>query len=48
MRRKCVGKGNFLIRLLFAIKETVEALTEFANHVHGNKAERMNSEKSFI
>jgi hypothetical protein len=47
-RRKCFGKGNFFIRLLLAINETVEALTALENHVQGNKAERRNREKSFI
>ena len=40
--------GNFFTRLLFEIKDTVEALTELENHVHGNKAERRKSGKSLI
>jgi hypothetical protein len=48
VRRKCFGNGNFLIRLLLAIMETVEALTEFANHVHGKRAARRKRGKSFF
>jgi len=46
MRRKCLGKGNFLIRLLLEINETVDALTELVNQVHGNNPERRKSENS--
>jgi len=48
VRRKCLGKGNFLIRLRLPINETVEALTEFENHVHGKRAARRKRGKSFF
>ena len=46
IRRKGFGNGNFLMRLLLAISETVDALTELVNQVHGNSPERRKSEKS--
>ena len=39
-QEKILGKGIFFTRLLLLTKETVKALTELENQVHGNKAER--------
>jgi hypothetical protein len=46
--RKCFGNGNFLIRLLLAINDTLDALTEVENHVHGKRAERKKRGKSLF